>query len=900
MRKQPQEFGFGVRGVQASPVDTFSPEVVQKPRAARGQAVSQGLSNLSQTLAGMAQQNRQYDDSTLEPLANAVFELRKAGKTDAQIAKEVSESGMTSQRVLARIRKAGSFDAFTDPAFRITYDELQGDDAAVAAEASFAALDNVARDMWAGISVDSDVEQVAADIEAMYARVAEEHAKGLSPFGLSAFRKRAEVSVQRRVAEARAKGQRIQEQHYANLSVQRTTDPMSAFIEEDGDGTKMEESLRQVWKETWPNVAAPDQEQALLTYIDAASEALALADQQELLIPEDPEHADEIEEFIDAIEASMPEEAQAFSSVSLALTKLRKENTRTRMQMAAYRKSQTRLRGPEEFDLKLTAIQNLPKLSESEDLDELAYAKASAVVRSDIEALRGATSEELDALAEKYEVDRADLKQHLVKHLELYEKEKDAAKSERLGDEARDRELARYNRAVERDNRAEVEKRQQEKYDSLLLSIGAATDQKALDEAGRALASVAGTDQISQLQKQQLQLAFDRAQTFAPQRQAVANAAAGSVGAILEDYQTAYATDVDGDVDPNKKLPPGKVSRIRERLEQYRDQAILEITQEPNFRQNADTNPSQYTARVAARTRELFEQDEAMRTVEGQAEPEVGFSVMHGTVRPAGISMNTNGRYTPLMQETARQVLNGNMLQSALPSTDPNAAQELVDAGVKAVPGFEALPRVVDLIAQGEFIDLKGDKRKIRTEVRQLLKVARPLVDRAMETKDGRPTPAAVVARDMLEDFVLDSGVVSMETEAVDVVDALRDKMGGEDILADAKEDYRYNQEVSQIQTFFDDLAGVLDFGSTFTSADDALRVRLAEFQPTGKYYGIYNATEGRLNTKWSEGTYTFQDAVDDYGIWLESVTGRKPSYIEIQRGLISQSQIINDPTGAN
>ena len=71
MRKQPQEFGFGVRGVQASPVDTFSPEVVQKPRAARGQAVSQGLSNLSQTLAGMAQQNRKYDDKK-----------SPAGKTD--------------------------------------------------------------------------------------------------------------------------------------------------------------------------------------------------------------------------------------------------------------------------------------------------------------------------------------------------------------------------------------------------------------------------------------------------------------------------------------------------------------------------------------------------------------------------------------------------------------------------------------------------------------------------------------------------------------------------------------------------------------------------------------------------------------------------------------------------
>ena len=77
MRKKPQEFGLGVREVQASPVDTFSPEVVMKPQAARGGAVGAGLQQLSQTLAGMGQQNRQFDDSTLKPLAQAVHTLRQ-------------------------------------------------------------------------------------------------------------------------------------------------------------------------------------------------------------------------------------------------------------------------------------------------------------------------------------------------------------------------------------------------------------------------------------------------------------------------------------------------------------------------------------------------------------------------------------------------------------------------------------------------------------------------------------------------------------------------------------------------------------------------------------------------------------------------------------------------------
>ena len=62
MRKKPQEFGFGVRDVQASPVDTFSPEVVQKPQASKASGYAAGMAQLSQPPAGMARQDKQYAD----------------------------------------------------------------------------------------------------------------------------------------------------------------------------------------------------------------------------------------------------------------------------------------------------------------------------------------------------------------------------------------------------------------------------------------------------------------------------------------------------------------------------------------------------------------------------------------------------------------------------------------------------------------------------------------------------------------------------------------------------------------------------------------------------------------------------------------------------------------------
>lgn len=898
MRKKPQEFGFGVRDVQASPVDTFSPEVVQKPQASKASGYAAGMAQLSQTLAGMSKQNRAFDDDTLEPLASAVFEMRKEGKSDAQITKEVSESGLTTQRVLKRIRKAGSYDAFLDPAFRITYDELQGDDAAVQAEASFAELDNVARDMWAGVDVNSDVEQVAADIQAMYSQVASDLSSDLSPFALGVFRKRAEASINRRVAEARAKGVRIQEQHYANLAVQQLNDPQVAFIVEDGDGDRMKSSFEELFKQNWPNVAQADQESALLTFIDQADSNLSLADRQDILIPEDGDHQAEIQEFIDALEESLPEESGAFTSVTKALTDLRTKYTRNRMQVAQYQSAGRRLDKPEASDMNSVALNNLSKLSGEEEWTEEALNKAALVVRKDFSALRSATREERDALAEKYGVPAEDLKYYLDHSLSKYLQEAETLKRSRRGDVQEARSAEAHQLGKDRMSKQELEDSQKENYESYMLDLQAVTDEQSLGEFVSRLSGELGADTLSPLQKKSLQRAVRNFEEFAPQRQAVVNATAESVNSIFGEIQENYQTTQDGTVDENKRFTSRQAASIRNDLNAFHNQAVLEISSEPNFVVEAQNNPGQFSARVTERTRELYEQRVASEIVDGFTAPDVGFSVVHGTAQPAGMSFEQGGVYTPLNQATAQELLNRRMLQSPLPGTEPDVAQKLVADAVKAVPAFERFPKAMEFMRAGSYVDVKGDKRKIHGEIRSFVKAVRPLLETARG--DG---PGAQEAKDLLEDFILDSGVVGMEMDTTDLMDEILSEFEGDDFQVSPvahPTERRYSKEAAAVKGTFEDLAEVLDFGTSYSSASDAMRVRLAEFQPSGKYYGIYNSQDGTLNTDWSQGGLSFNDAVQDYSIWFQQAVGRPPSNTEVVTGLIGQSQIINDPTGAN
>ena len=407
MRKKPQEFGFGVRDVQASPVDTFSPEVVQNPQASKASGYAAGMVQLSQTLAGMARQNKQYDDKTLEPLAQAVYELREQGKTDTQIEKEVSESGLTTARVIKRVRKHGGFDAFTDPAFRLTYAELEGAGAATAVETSMSALDGTIEKMMTGLKITDDPEVAVAEARAVLEEVAAEGGKGLDPFGFSVYQKRVSKSIDRRVAQATAKAQRTQELHAASLVVDDAQGVLDTWFSGGMDGDEMERDMVAMWKSRLDSLNPLDAPRAVQSVLSAADSYLDLAEVQGFLNPNVEQHAAEIDELLTALEGSLPDTLlQENPDILTDIRKIRKAHTRTPEQQEAFRQSrETR------FALKPFEIANLSDRLFDEfgqdgsgnppDQSAENYEKAAGVVTDLIKDFPNMTPEEQKVLANR-------------------------------------------------------------------------------------------------------------------------------------------------------------------------------------------------------------------------------------------------------------------------------------------------------------------------------------------------------------------------------------------------------------------------------------------------------------------------------------------------------------------
>lgn len=405
MRKKPQEFGFGVRDVQASPVDTFSPEVVMQPTPSRGAATGAALSSLSQTLAGMTQQNKQFDDKTLEPLAQAVYAMRADGKTDSQIAKEVSESGLTSARVMKKIRKHGGFDALTDPAFRLTYAELEGVGAAAAAETSMSSLDGTIEKMLTGLKITDDPEVVVAEARALLEEVALDGGKGLDPFGFASYQNRVSKSIDRRVDKAYSKAQRTQELHAASLVADEAQGLLDTWFDGGMDGDEFAGGMVDMFKNRLDSLNPLDAPRTVQSIFQAADSYLDLAESQGFLNPAVPQHAAEIDEILTAIEESLPDTlVQENPDLLTDLRKIRRSHTRTPEQQEAFRESRDN-----KFTLKPYEIANLadrlfdefgadgsgnPPTTSSDN-----YEKAAAVVTDLIKDFPEMTPEEQKALA---------------------------------------------------------------------------------------------------------------------------------------------------------------------------------------------------------------------------------------------------------------------------------------------------------------------------------------------------------------------------------------------------------------------------------------------------------------------------------------------------------------------
>ena len=420
MRKKPQEFGFGVRDVQASPVDTFSPEVVQKPQASKASGYAAGMAQLSQTLAGMSRQNKQFDDKTLEPLAQAVYAMRADGKTETQIEKEVAESGITTSRVLKRIRKHGGFDAFTDPAFRISYDELEGVGRAQDAETAMAAFDATAERMLAGIGIEDDRDAVVAEVEAAYREILGDASNGLSPFGLAAFTPRTERSLDNRINQAYGKAQRTQEQHAASLVVSEFQGGFDQFLKGQMDGGELNTFLEGVWKSRKDTLNPLDLPRMSQSAIEAARAYLDSA--KDILNKNDPEAAADIDEFLDAFEESFPQDLlEDFPDVGTGLRELRADYTLTKSQAKAFRerdKSSEVMSGAEMAEAAFSNAEFFGAVRGDADSMDLAADNAISMFNG----VDDMNQEEKRALAQQLGLESASqLKPALLGMMELYE-----------------------------------------------------------------------------------------------------------------------------------------------------------------------------------------------------------------------------------------------------------------------------------------------------------------------------------------------------------------------------------------------------------------------------------------------------------------------------------------------
>ena len=260
MRRKPQEFGFGVRSTQAQPVNTFVTPSVPKPRM-RQDRLSPALESFSQTLAGIAREDYKYDQQSLEPLAQQVFDLKKANPnmSDAQLEKAVSDAGITSRRVLQNIRKSGGFDNFTEPAFRLAYSKLEGADRVTAGTAGLQQSERELINFAAGLALDQDPADAEAEINSRIDQIIETGGKGLDPIAYSEYRRAMTAKATAYRTDLLSKARRFRSQDYANKSITaiglHTQDVVNGVHDEEAMAKAISEQL----SVDQPNVDSLDQ-----------------------------------------------------------------------------------------------------------------------------------------------------------------------------------------------------------------------------------------------------------------------------------------------------------------------------------------------------------------------------------------------------------------------------------------------------------------------------------------------------------------------------------------------------------------------------------------------------------------------------------------------------------------
>jgi len=838
MRKKPQEFGFGVRDVQATPVDTFSPEVVMQPEATPN-GVAKGLSGLSQTLAGMSNQNRQFDQKTLQPLAQAVYAMREDGKTDAQIAKEVSESGMTSARVMKKIRSRGGFDAFTDPAFRITYDELEGVGTAERAESSLAALDATAERMIAGIGIEDDRDEVIATVEAMYREVLEPFTKGLSPFALAAFNPRVERSVTHRMNKAYGQAQRTQEQNAASLVVTEIQGYYDVWFKGGMDGDDLTASLTDVWKTRGSAMNPIDIPRLAQSQLEAARAYLSAAKGQ--LSPSNPEDAEEIQEFITAIEESFPEAVLAdYPDVLTDLTKLRADYTATDRQLRAFRErdEQSNLLRPHE----LVAVSVRVGSTLGVDGTVKGYETASAKARQILERVPDMSDADKKIAAESFGLESADqLDQALVGLMQEYDSLARRDEADALNDERVAAWRAGQVREAASREETELAKLNTESFSKIAAELAFAEGVGQINDVFDANASeMANLPPEMRLQLYELH----QSRVNNPEGRKVLVAQTSPAAAIVKQqmYEQTFKevrNEASGSVETVSSVSASARMRMDSLIESEAAILLSEYMMDATFDENLQ-DPTHYKDRLTADLPARVQEAVAREALHGDGSPYPSYNEQIGAPEPVGW-LQDGGAVNRENIDTNAAVFSEKYFG------DNIAKQKTLYRGVKgAYETTEILRTLPSVVSQG----ITGSSGyAARNTMQSYISSTAALVDMY---GDGALTEESEAALQAWSTIVRDGGLMSIRGGSpVGAFDAIIESLSSVEGEAALKVN---EKAIKHFETLRDMTARVSPITSGKT---EAMSIRFVEFQPGGAFSGILNSETQGINPNFKR---TFTD----------------------------------------
>ncbi len=859
MRKKPQEFGFGVREVQAAPVNTFSPEVVMQPQAARGAAVGKGLQQLSQTLAGIGQQNKEFDDSTLRPLAQAVHNLRQQDPTisDADLEKAVSESGLTTARVLNKIRKSGGFDAFSAPEFRILYDELKGVSAFEDARVSLDSVDQTAQNLASGFGytqnpdgtlVPDDIEVLRADLTALYQEAHAGNRKGLKgPLQTGVYDSRIDGEVQKHVEKALTVGRRAQEVDYQNRLVTELGAPVRELLDGTEDspaatGVKIAGSLKMHLN----NVPALDRPKVLVAWLGN------LDAQLDLFQAKSPVHENQgdYEDVFEAVEAaldSIPESVIAASpDVERKLDEVQARYIISDSEVERLKARDESFKRTPPAKVKTRAIGLMGSVESWRDTKDVAAALAQA---EEVQfSLATASDAERAALAEKYGVDEDELEVVSAQMTEVYQNRLDRLNGDIEHQEAlkirrEDQDWTKRSRTIAEQEhtkklRSENSAEKVSDYNLMLTQQSQGRNTEAIDQL---MVSIADDTELTKEDRAGLMARATLAQQQDPLLDQLKQPGQNAVGSVVAGLLKQAG---DGETPPSPEAQGILHAHVGTLAETISNQMFGE----EKWMAALQSGEIQSFSEELRERLSVAAEEYVYTTLASDAQAEVLGAVELSSRKPAGLATEGGMELT-----TDNAAANGAVVVGQA-RTRKEGTMDQYDRLVSAsVDSFKDIQTVSPTDVSGGFLrtsGLTGAPELTASGVR-LERALNNYIELAEEGGE-----LASDARDAMRRTLFDSGLISMGSPKGLMLENLRT------VIDKGAEGYELSEQRNKREKKFfetlDKAQEVLDSPLYFDNLEDAMMFRPREFQQGGRFYGLYRSTTDDLNI---DATFRVRDA---------------------------------------